>query len=123
MAKHIETSESKEFNLISSDTDFKGEFFSNMDIRINGSFVGSLVTKGKLIVGPTGLVEGNIVCQNADISGTITANIKVHESLTLQSTAKVTGDIEVEKISIDSGAVFSGQCKMVAAENENKTLA
>jgi cytoskeletal protein CcmA (bactofilin family) len=68
--------------------------------------------KGKLVVGPSGTVEGEIICQNADVSGTIKGKIGVAELLSLKSSAKLTGDIITNKIAIEPGASFSGSCSM-----------
>src|SRR5689334_18920541 len=40
-------------------------------LRIDGSFEGELVSKGKLIVGPTGSVKADITLEEAFISGKV----------------------------------------------------
>ena len=61
-------------NLIGVGTSINGEIKSNGDVRIDGTLVGSVNTKGKVVIGSTGSVEGEIFCQNADISGAIIGN-------------------------------------------------
>jgi cytoskeletal protein CcmA (bactofilin family) len=99
-------------NLLSSGTLVKGEIKVNGDFRIDGTFVGSIDCKGKVVVGPTGSVDGEIICQNADFSGTVKANVKVTELLTMKETAKFTGEITTNKLAIEPGARFSGNCIM-----------
>jgi cytoskeletal protein CcmA (bactofilin family) len=70
------------------------------------------VCKGKIVVGPTGKIEGDIQCQNADFSGEVRATVKVSELLTLKETAKYSGDITTGKLAIEPGAQFSGTCTM-----------
>ena len=70
--------------------------------------------KGKVVVGSTGTVEGEITCENADISGTVKAKISISNILLLKPTAKLTGDIVTSKLAIESGATFSGSCNMGA---------
>ena len=111
MAKSTEVP-TLEFNKIVSGTVIKGDIKSNGDIRIDGSLIGTLQSKAKVVLGPTGSVEGEIICKNADIQGTVKAQITVAELLTLKATAKVTGDIITNKIAIEPGAKFSGACKM-----------
>jgi cytoskeletal protein CcmA (bactofilin family) len=74
------------------------------------------------VLGETGLVEGEIICQNAIISGTIKAKIQVDELLSLKAKANLYGDIVANKLSIEPGANFTGSCSMGAAvKNINLT--
>jgi cytoskeletal protein CcmA (bactofilin family) len=99
-------------NLIGVGTTINGEIKSNGDVRIDGSLVGAVNTKGKVVIGSTGSVEGEIFCQNADISGAINGNITVSELLALKATANLKGEITTNKLSIEPGANFSGACSM-----------
>ncbi|HEY4798239.1 MAG TPA: polymer-forming cytoskeletal protein [Bacteroidia bacterium] len=106
------TTETPSVNIIGAGTVIEGDIKSDSDIRVDGTLNGSLITKGKLVLGSTGIVEGEITCQNADISGTITGKIKVAELLSLKATSKLSGDIATNKLSIEPGANFSGSCAM-----------
>jgi cytoskeletal protein CcmA (bactofilin family) len=111
MSKPKET-EVPSINLLGSGTVVKGEIKLNGDFRIDGMFIGSINCKGKVVVGNTGMIEGEIICQNADFSGEVKATVKVAELLTLKESAKFTGDITTNKLAIEPGAKFSGQCVM-----------
>lgn len=106
------TPDTPSVNLLGAGTSIKGDIKSNGDIRIDGSLSGSIHSKGKVIIGETGRVEGEIICKNADISGEIKAQLIVSDLLTLKSTAKFYGDITTGKLAIESGAAFTGTCKM-----------
>ena len=106
------TPESASINLIGAGTSIQGDIKSDGDIRIDGTLKGSLNVKGKLVVGSSGTIDGEVVCQNADVSGTIKAKITVSDLLSLKSTAKLTGDIISGKLHIEPGANFSGSCSM-----------
>ena len=99
-------------NIIGVGTIIEGEITTNGDMRIDGSHKGTIHVKGKLVVGSSGNVEGEISCQNADVSGTIKGKISVTELLSLKATSKLTGDIITNKITIEPGANFSGSCSM-----------
>jgi len=101
-------------NLIGTGTKIKGNIQSEGDIRIDGTLIGTIKSKGKVVVGSTGTVEGEIICQNADISGTVKIKITVSDVLLLKPSAKLTGDIVTSKLAIESGATFSGTCSMGA---------
>jgi cytoskeletal protein CcmA (bactofilin family) len=111
MAKNFEQ-ESPSINLVGAGTTIKGDVKSNGDIRIDGTLIGSVSSKGKLVVGATGNIEGEIVCQNADFSGNIKASVTVSELLSMKSTAKLNGDVITNKLAIEPGALFSGSCSM-----------
>jgi cytoskeletal protein CcmA (bactofilin family) len=105
-------SETPSVNIIGNGTDIKGDIKSNGDLRIDGFIKGTIKASGKVVVGSTGRVEGEINCQNADISGEVKAHIKVSELLSLKANAIVSGDIFTNKLAIEPGAVFTGACKM-----------
>ena len=112
MAKTLLPETTPSINLLGSGTEVTGDIRSNGDIRIDGILTGSINSTGKVVVGSTGRVEGEIFCLNADISGEVSARIKVSELLSLKSTAKVVGVIITNKLAIEPGAIFTGACKM-----------
>jgi cytoskeletal protein CcmA (bactofilin family) len=101
-------------NLIGNGTAITGDITSNGDVRIDGTLKGNISITGKLVVGASGNIEGNIICQNADISGEIHGTLNVSELLSLKASAKVLGDIITGKISIEPSATFTGTCSMGA---------
>lgn len=106
------SSDGSSVNLVASGTTITGDVKSTSDLRIDGTLDGTLIVKGKLVVGPSGRIEGTVECQNADISGEIKGKISVGELLMLRSTAKINGDIFTGKISIEPDAQFTGTCSM-----------
>ena len=109
-------------NMIGVGTIITGDVNSNGDLRIDGTLKGSVATEGKVVLGKNGVVEGDVVCNNADIAGEIKAKITVSQLLTLKSTAKLKGDIITNKLSIEPGAVFSGSCSMGAVIKDIKDV-
>jgi len=106
--------DSASINLIGNGTNIVGDIKSNGDVRIDGILTGNISINGKLVVGSTGKIEGNILCQNADISGEVNGKINVSELLILKASAKLLGDIITGKISIEPSATFTGTCSMGA---------
>ena len=111
MAKNNE-SESLLGNMIKAGTEIKGDIKCSGDIRIDGALIGSLQTEGRLVVGGSGRIEGNVTCKNADISGTIRAKINVHELLSLKAACNLEGEISTNQLHIEPGASFTGNCQM-----------
>ncbi len=112
MAKNIENDASR--NHISHDTKIVGDIETNGDIRLDGQLAGSIRSKGKVVLGNTGKVEGEIFCQNANISGEVKGRLIVSELLSLQASSKVEGEINTGKLAIEPGALFTGNCSMGA---------
>jgi cytoskeletal protein CcmA (bactofilin family) len=117
MAKYNEPENNNTINLISSGTEITGDISSNGDIRIDGNVTGTLNTKGKVVIGPTGKIKGEVFCKNSEVSGMIEGKITVSQLLNLKSSCRILGDITTSKLSIEPGAKFSGNCKM--SDNEN----
>jgi cytoskeletal protein CcmA (bactofilin family) len=106
-------------NLISSGTKIHGDIISDGDIRIDGFLKGNITTKGRLVIGNSGVVEGEIVCSNLEISGSFKGKISASDLLTMKSTAVVSGDIMIMKLGVEPGSVFNGTCQMGSADKKN----
>ena len=116
MAKNPEAEVSR--NHISHDTSMVGDIKTNGDIRIDGNLSGSITAKGKVVIGGTGRIEGEVLCQNANVSGEIKGKLQVAELLSLQASAKIQGDIVTGKLVVENGAVWNGTVKMGAVIKE-----
>ena len=121
MAKLKET-EIPSINLLGSGTTLKGDLTLKGDFRIDGKLVGKIDCKGKIVVGTSGIIDGEIICQNADLSGKIKAKVKVAQLLTLKETAQFSGEIVTNKLAIEPGAQFSGSCQMEGLARDNKPI-
>jgi cytoskeletal protein CcmA (bactofilin family) len=120
MARAQETAPDMAINRIVEGTSIEGEIRCESNIRIDGVFIGNLTTKGRLVIGPAGKIEGTIQCQNAEVEGIVKGKISVQQLLSLKGTAKVEGDIFTDKLSIEPGATFTGACNMGAKVKEIK---
>jgi cytoskeletal protein CcmA (bactofilin family) len=121
MAKYNET-DNTTINLISNGTDISGDIKSNGDIRIDGSLKGNLITKGKVVIGPTGKINGEIICKNSEVSGIIEGKITVSQLLNIKASSKIFGDIVTSKLAIEPGARFTGNCNMRDTEDNGGIL-
>jgi len=117
MAKINEADNSTTINLISLGTDITGDIKCNGDIRIDGTLNGNMVTKGKVVIGPTGRIKGEVECKNSEVSGVVDGKISVSQLLNLKASSKIFGTIITDKLSIEPGAVFTGNCTMKDGEN------
>ncbi|MCF6364781.1 MAG: polymer-forming cytoskeletal protein [Bacteroidales bacterium] len=104
-------------NQLKKGTTINGDLTSESDARIDGIVNGNLNVKGKIIIGPTGEVTGDITCSVCEISGKVKGKLNIDSSLTLKSSANYTGEMSSNKLIIEPGAVFNGTCKMESKKN------
>jgi cytoskeletal protein CcmA (bactofilin family) len=106
------TNSPDQLNRIVEGTSITGDIKTESNFRLDGYLKGTLDSTGKVVIGQSGKIEGEVTCSNADIEGEIVGNIKVDGVLILKSTAKITGNITAGKIGIENGAEFNGNCNM-----------
>ena len=102
----------KLLNSIVDGTKIEGQIQCNNDFRIDGELKGSLHCKGKVVIGPTGRIEGDINCQQAVIEGSFQGVLNVSEILHVREKANINGEVTAKKLTIQAGAVFNVSCKM-----------
>ena len=106
------TSSSNALNSLVSGTTIEGKIVTTNDLRIDGTIVGNLECKGKLIIGKNGSIEGEINCDNAVVEGKINGIIKVNNLLHLKPTAYVDGEVKTGQMVVDPGGIMNGTCEM-----------
>lgn len=114
-------SPSQSINIISEGTKIKGDVIANGDIRIDGELQGNISAKSKLVIGPKGRIEGQIICNNIEISGYVKGKVTASDLINMKSTSQIVGDIVAGKLSIEPGAMFSGSCMMNGTNPPNGT--
>ncbi len=105
-------------NRIVEGTVIEGVIRSQSNLRIDGEFTGELITKGRLVVGPKGKVQGTIHCLCCDVEGTLEGEVTVLELLAMKSTSTVQGDLYYGQLSVEAGARALGTFRMGVAEDK-----
>jgi cytoskeletal protein CcmA (bactofilin family) len=121
--KTTPTSTPNALNALAKGTVVEGSIRCDNDLRIDGTIKGKLTCQSKVIIGPTGAVEGEIKCQNAVIEGRFKGNLHVSELLNVRETAEVDGEITTNKLLVQSGARFNVTCKMDSGSSAANGLA
>lgn len=114
MAKTETTVNVNSISRISTGTVIKGEIISPSDIRIDGTFEGKIQSKGRVVIGETAVISGDIVCTDVDLWGKVDGNIFVKDTLALKEGCVVNGNLHVRKLSVELGATFNGNCKTIS---------
>lgn len=99
-------------NRIVEGTSIKGDISSHADFRLDGELTGNFHSNGKIVIGPAGIVKGDIICKNADIEGKFYGKIEVTEILSVKSNAVIDGEVVCGKLAVEPGAEFSASCTM-----------
>ena len=98
--------------IIASGTRIEGKFSTTEDIRLDGTIIGDVKCEKRVVMGKTGKVEGNVDTVDSAVRGKVKGEIKVSGTLHLHETAKIDGTIIARKMVVDSGASYSGDCRV-----------
>jgi cytoskeletal protein CcmA (bactofilin family) len=109
-------------NSLVQGTNIEGTIHADKDIRIDGTLRGSLNCKGKVIIGPTGYISGDVQCENAVIEGRFDGVLIVMDVLHVKETAKVEGDVTTQKLVVQPGSIFNVKCKMGSQNNASRKV-
>ena len=105
---------------ISAGTVIKGEIQSPYDLRIDGTFEGKIQSKGRVVIGESAVIKGDIVCENVDLWGKVEGNLFVKNTLALKDGCKMDGNLNISKLSVELGATFNGSCRTITEAEFNK---
>lgn len=116
------------FSLIAGGVSISGDISASVDLHIDGEVTGD-VRCVALVQGSAGQVTGHIHAQSARLAGLVDGSITA-DDLVIESSARITGDIVYERISIapgsridgrfthkDNGPAGGGELKLITAEN------
>jgi cytoskeletal protein CcmA (bactofilin family) len=120
MAKLEPTVNVNSISRISAGTVIKGEIVSPTDIRIDGTFEGRVQSKGRVVVGESAKITGDIVCENVDLWGKVDGNLFVKDTLSLKEGCVVSGNLHIRRLSVELGATFNGNCKTITEAEFDK---
>ena len=116
------TDSNGQYSKIDKNTVLKGAINATTDIRIDGTLEGEVETVGRVIIGKDAVVNGKVLCANADIEGVFKGNLTVSGSLSLKAGSNVEGEVFIQKLIVESGATFNANCSMHSEEDGVKKL-
>ena len=108
----VPTPGSSNINTLVEGSHSEGTITTQNDLRIDGFVKGNINCGGKLIIGPSGSVEGEVNSHNAVIEGRFSGNLIVQDILDVRDSATVLGEIKTGKLLVQNGATFTGNCDM-----------
>lgn len=106
--------------LIGKDSAFAGNIESTGTIRIDGKFEGEIITKGDLVIGESGQVNGKIKAENITIAGKVQGEVEAAGKLELVPTGNLQGEAKMTLLVVEEGAVFQGNCQQFSKDRKEK---
>jgi cytoskeletal protein CcmA (bactofilin family) len=100
-------------SIISADLRINGDLVCSGDVQVDGWVEGDIQSRN-IVVGEGATVHGALQAETVRICGLVKGAIK-GESVVLEKTAKVTGDILHKSLAIEQGAQVEGMCKRLEA--------
>ena len=95
------------FSVLGSDLSITGDIKASADLHIDGSVEGDIACSS-LVQGETSTVKGAIKAESARLAGTVEGSITARE-LVILKTAKITGDVFYDALTIEQGAQVEGR--------------
>ncbi len=105
-------------SLIASDVQIDGNVRTSGELQLDGSITGD-VSCGGLVMGETGAVKGTISADSVTIRGTVKGEIRAR-SVRLEKSAIVEGDVVHESLSVEAGAKLTGRFAHSSNPTETK---
>ncbi|MGB3542612.1 bactofilin family protein [Rubrivirga sp.] len=115
------TNPAEQHNIIGASTTVEGTVRSKGNVNVSGTVNGNVEVDGRTIVMPGGVVEGEVSTTTAEIAGTVRGRITVRERLVLKASAVIEGDIVTDKLVVEDGATFNGECRMGQAAKDTSS--
>ena len=110
---------SSQQNVIAQGTKIVGDIESKGPFRIDGTIQGNIKTDGKVVVGKSGNIKGTLQAINVDIEGQFSGKLILKGTLSLKSSARIEGEVQVNKLAVEPGASFNATCSMGAVKALN----
>jgi len=95
------------FSIIGPDVVITGNVSATVDLHVDGRIEGDIAC-ANLVQGQESLIKGAIVAETAKLAGTVEGSITARD-LAIQASARITGDITYENLTIDQGGQVDGR--------------
>lgn len=94
----------------------EGTLQSNANVRLDGTFSGTLEINGNILVGETAKIKADINARNISVAGAVRGNITGKKVQVLR-TGRVWGDIRATALTTEEGAFIDGKITMIGHES------
>jgi cytoskeletal protein CcmA (bactofilin family) len=103
--------------VLGANTVLEGVLRSGSNVRLDGTFTGTLEINGNVLVGETAKINADINAKNISIAGAVRGNI-TGKKVQLLRTGRIWGDIHAQALTTEEGAFIDGKITMIGKEDE-----
>ncbi len=98
--------------ILGAGASLQGDLTVKGGARVDGRLKGNLRVDGHLVVGKTGVVDGEIRAHSVLVAGTVKGKVVVQERAEFEGGARFQGDLECKRLVVHDGVIFDGTCSM-----------
>jgi len=102
--------EQEDMTVVGADSHFEGKLTFERTAKINGKFDGEITGKGELQVSQNALCKADVEVGAVAVDGRIEGNVQAGDTVRLNGSGVVKGDINAAKMVMQEGASFYGMC-------------
>lgn len=108
--------------VLGANTVLEGVLRSGSNVRLDGTFTGTLEINGNVLVGETAKINADINAKNISIAGAVRGNV-TGKKVQLLRTGRIWGDIHAQALTTEEGAFIDGKITMIGKEDESAVSA
>lgn len=101
-----------EIAYLGSDTVYEGKLSFKGTVRIEGKFIGDIISDGTLNIGKDAQVRGTLTVGELLLSGHFNGEALVKRRSVVYSTGVMEGHLQTPKLLTEEGAIIEGQINM-----------
>lgn len=96
-----------------------GDCITEGTLRIEGHIKGTVRAGKAVVVSKDGVVEGDVLTQDAIIGGKVAGSVTADSRLELQATCQIQGEIRARRIKLDEGGQINGNVRTGEVERQS----
>jgi len=101
--------------VLGANSEMDGVLRSSANVRLDGTFTGTLEITGNVLVGETARINADLNAKNISIAGAVRGNV-TGKKVQLLRTGRVWGDIHANALTTEEGAFIDGKITMLGHE-------
>ena len=105
---------------IAEGTRIQGEITGATEVVVEGEVVGQIRLEGRVVVGASGVVRGQIAARSVLVAGAVEGDVRGSERVEVGASGRLQGDISAPRVTIAEGAFFKGKVEMSGGQGGRK---
>lgn len=97
--------------VLGAGTHFEGTLRAEGSVRVDGTFLGDISTKGRIVIGEQGKVDGDLVGETVDVAGMVKGDVTARK-ISVARTGRILGELRLEKLTTEEGGFIQGLVRM-----------